>query len=191
MSYNNHVRDTVKPPPVVDIRSYPQMPYIPGKICTTHVTTPAAQRPEFSMPSFRGPNDPLPRLPVGVPHHSSAATYEHDDDDAAAGNDGNDDRYHHAHEPKTPTTPTTPTAKDRASSCVGRGPPPTSIRGPTVKHNAALPVRSPAANTFRGAPIMSRGTHSSHSNSNNRHVVMNRQSDRPPINFNSSRPAVN
>lgn len=182
MSYNNHVRDTVKPPPVVDIRSYPQMPYIPGKICTKHVTTPAAQRPEFSMPSFRGPNDPLPPVSVGVPHHSSAATYEHDDgnnnDDAS---DGSDDR----HEPKASTS-----NKDRASpTSVGRGPPPTSIRGPTVKHNAALPVRSPAANTFRGAPITSRGTHNN--NNNSRHVVMNRQSDLPPINFNSAGPPVN
>lgn len=180
MSYNSHARDTVKPPPVVDVRSYPQMPYIPGKICTTHVTTPAAQRPEFSMPSFRGPNDPLPPVPVGVPHHSSSASYEHDGD-TATGTDGNDDRHH---EPKTPPTP-----KERASSGVGRGPPPTSIRGPTVKHNAALPVQSPAANTFRGAPIMSRGAHSN--NNNSRPVVMNRQSDRPPINFNSSRPPVN
>lgn len=146
MSYNGHVRETSKPRTVVGVHSYPQqLPFIPGQIRGTHMTTPAAQSSDFIPPNFRGRNDPHPPVSVGVPHHPAPSYDEQQNAES------------YCSPPQVSTNAPTQ--------------PPTSIRGPTVKHTSPLPVSSPAANTLRGGPILSRSrTH---------------PTTRPPINHNN------
>ena len=172
MSFNNHARDTSKPQPVVEMPSYPtaQMPCIPVKIRTSHMTTPAANEPQFQAPTFRS-TDPRPPVTVGVPHHSAAPSYEQ----------GND-------KPGTPQTSSSssssslttsscgtkgrPSTSQSTSSTDSTSRPPASVRGPTTKHTT-LPRSSPAATTYRGAPILGRS------------------GSRPPVMSNTDRPVFN